>query len=119
MSRTSRIIDHSERVGVECGPVTAPAARPQGVTTFESSVTVPLRARARPCRLALVAIVMLVSARMLPCIALKVPMLAELPTCQNTLHAVAPLMRATPDAPGPEAVVRAVVWITYSPGPFS
>src|SRR5688572_27944232 len=112
MSRTSRIIDHSDSVGVACGPAPGPSARPQAVTTFESRVTVPLRARARPCRLARVAIVMLVSARMLPCIALKVPIEAELPTCQKTSHAEAPLIRATIDAPGPDAVVRAVVWIT-------
>src|SRR5687767_14663551 len=112
ISRTRRIIAHSDSVGVATGPGPTAPARPQGVTTFESSVTVPLRARARPCRLALVAMVMLVSARMLPCIALKVPIDAELPTCQKTSHAEAPLIRATIDAPGPDAVVSAVVWIT-------
>src|SRR5687767_14859896 len=112
ISRTRRIIAHSDRVGVGFGPSPPTRGRPHGVITFESNVTVPLRARARPCRVALVAMVMLVRARMLPCIALKVPIAAELPTCQKTLQAEAPLIRTTLDAAGPEAVVRAVVWIT-------
>jgi len=82
------------------------------VMAFVSIVTVPLRASALPPRLALVAMVMLVSARMLPCIALKVPIEAELPTCHQMSHGVAPLMRLTLEAAGPEAVVSAVVWIT-------
>jgi hypothetical protein len=38
---------------------------------------------------------MLVSARMLPRNVVEVPRVAELPTCQKTLHACAPLIRAT------------------------
>ena len=52
-----------------------------------SSVTAPVRAKALPSRVAPLFIVMLASARMLPLNAVRVPRVAELPTCQNTLHA--------------------------------
>src|SRR5205823_61143 len=117
-----RIIAHCESVGVAMAP---PPGAPAGGTVnggtvppvhmliaLLSIVTVPFRASARPCRFALVARVMLVSAMMLPCIALKVPIEAELPTCHQTSQGVAPLMRLTADAPGPEAVTSDVVWKT-------
>ena len=64
-------------------------------TTFESIVTAPFCARARPESVALVVKVTLVNARMLPTNAVPVPTVAELPTCQNTLHACAPLIVMT------------------------
>jgi hypothetical protein len=68
------------------------------VIVFVSRVTAPLRARALPSRmLARVVRVMLVSARMLPWNAVSVPSVAELPTCQKTLHAWAPFVRLTED----------------------
>ncbi|MEZ0011994.1 hypothetical protein ABH918_004046 [Kitasatospora sp. GAS206B] len=60
-----------------------------------SSVTAPLRARARPSITVPVCAAMEVRARMLPLKKELVPMVAELPTCQNTLQACAPLMRLT------------------------
>ena len=68
-----------------------------------SSVTAPLRARARPSITAPLFSVMDVRARMLPLNWEVVSMVAELPTCQNTLQAFAPLMKAT-TLPG--AVIR-------------
>jgi hypothetical protein len=65
------------------------------VTTLVSSETWPLRARARPSTRALVSIVIDVRARMVPLKLEAVPSVAELPTCQNTLHACAPLVRMT------------------------
>lgn len=82
------------------------------VIALVSSVTVPFRANALPCRLALVAMVMLVSATMFPWNALNVPRAAELPTCQKTSQGEAPPIRLTIDAPGPDAVVSEETWKT-------
>ena len=60
-----------------------------------SNVTAPLRASARPRSVAPAFIVMEVSARMFPANSAFVPMVAELPTCQNTLQDRAPLMNRT------------------------
>ena len=69
-----------------------------------------MRASVLPPREAPVFIVMLVSARMLPAIALVVPMVAELPTCHHTPHAVAPFSRTTAEA---DAVVSVLaIWNT-------
>jgi hypothetical protein len=70
------------------------------VIVFVSRVTAPFRARTRPSTVAPVVSVMLVRAMTVPRKAEPVPRVAELPTCQNTLHAWAPLIRATwlPDA---------------------
>src|SRR5690242_869712 len=118
------IMAHSESVGAGAAPggsppaptndTPKPAAVPpeHAVTALVSMVTVPFRARARPWSVALVPRVMLVSARTFPCIALKVPIAAELPICHQMSQGVAPLMRLTLDAAGPDAVVRAVAWIT-------
>ena len=56
-------------------------------TLLVSSVTAPVCANARPDSEVPVFSVILLSARMLPTIAVAVPSVAELPTCQNTLHA--------------------------------
>lgn len=64
-------------------------------TIFESSVTAPFCARALPESVAFVVSVMLVKARIFPTKVVPVPRVAELPTCQNTLQAEAPLIRST------------------------
>jgi len=64
-------------------------------TALVSRVTAPLRARARPFRVAPVVSEIDVSARTLPANALAGPSVAELPTCQNTLHACAPPVSST------------------------
>ena len=58
-------------------------------------VTAPLRARSLPSTTTPLFTEIEVSARMLPLKAVRVPSVAELPTCQKTLHAWAPLMRLT------------------------
>jgi hypothetical protein len=63
------------------------------VKTEVSKETWPLRARALPSTVALVWTVMDVSARIVPLKLEAVPRVAELPTCQNTLQAWAPLVR--------------------------
>ena len=78
------------------------------VMVLSSSVTAPLRASRRPSIVAPVFALMEVRARMLPRKVEFVPSVAELPTCQNTLHAWAPLIRATLL---PEAVTRVeAIW---------
>jgi hypothetical protein len=77
----------------ELSPQQAPAVvswQTPSVILFESGVTAPLRASARPSRVALVRRLMLVSARMFPSKEVLVPMAAELPTCQKTLQGLAP-----------------------------
>ena len=65
--------------------------------------TEPLRASARPAMVALVFAVIDVRARMVPVKLVPVPSVAELPTCQKTLHGEAPLISATVL---PEAVIN-------------
>jgi hypothetical protein len=65
------------------------------VMTLLSRVTAPLRARRRPSTVVPVWAVMDVSAMVVPTKVVFVPNVAELPTCQKTLHAWAPLIRAT------------------------
>jgi hypothetical protein len=60
-----------------------------------SSVTDPLRASARPWMVSPVCTVIDVRARMLPTKVEFVPSVAELPTCQKTWQAWAPLVRMT------------------------
>src|SRR6476469_2714539 len=75
---------------------------------FVSSVTAPFLASARPVTFAPVVTVIDVRARMVPSRVEPVPSVAELPTCQKTLAAVAPLMRFTEL---PDAVTRVeAVW---------
>ena len=62
--------------------------------TLLSSVTAPLRASALPCTTTELSTVIEVSARMLPTNTEPLPNVAELPTCQNTLHSDAPLISA-------------------------
>ena len=60
-----------------------------------SNVTAPLRAKARPWMFAPWVTVIDVKARMFPTKLEPVPSVAELPTCQKTLHGWAPLIRET------------------------
>jgi hypothetical protein len=55
-------------------------------TVLVSIVTAPFRANALPDTLAPVVRLMLVSARMFPMNAVRVPSVAELPICQNALQ---------------------------------
>jgi hypothetical protein len=65
------------------------------VTVFESSVTAPFRANNRPWTVAFVFAVIDVKARMVPRNVVPTPRVAELPTCQKTLHGCAPLISST------------------------
>jgi hypothetical protein len=60
-----------------------------------SNVTAPVLAKALPWRTAPVPSEMDARARMFPENVEEVPRVAELPTCQKTLAALAPLMRTT------------------------
>jgi hypothetical protein len=73
------------------------------VIVLESNVTAPLRARTLPWTVAPVFSVAEVSARIVPTKLLVVPSVAELPTCQKTLHACAPFSSTTRL---PEAVIK-------------
>ena len=77
-------------------------------TVLESKVTAPFRAKARPCSVAPVVSVMEVKARMFPLKTEPVPRVAELPTCQKMLAALAPPLRITWR---PDVVVRVdAIW---------
>ncbi|SPZ39568.1 Uncharacterised protein [Rhodococcus wratislaviensis] len=65
------------------------------VMVLVSRVTAPLRANTRPFTVVPVCTEIEVNAIMVPTKVVLVPRVAELPTCQNTLHGEAPLMRAT------------------------
>src|SRR3989442_12369017 len=64
-----------------------------GAMILESSVTAPVRANSRPSTAAPVVTVMEANARMFPLNTEPVPSVAELPTCQKTLAALAPPLR--------------------------
>ena len=81
-------------VGVGVG-VGGGVAQVGEVIVSSSRVTAPLRASARPSTVSPVFTEIDVRARMLPLKAEFVPRVAELPTCQNTLQAWAPLVRMT------------------------
>ncbi len=70
----------------------------QPETVLVSMVTAPVRAKTRPLTLTPVVSVSLARASRLPWNIVPVPSVAELPTCQNTLHAEAPLIRTTDEA---------------------
>ena len=72
-----------------------PAAHCARVTLSLISVTAPVRASSRPFTVAPSLTEIEVSARMFPWNAVRVPSVAELPTCQKTLHAWAPLTSRT------------------------
>ena len=63
------------------------AIHEETVITLSSKVTAPFCASALPDKVASVVTVILVSARIFPTKVVSVPIVAELPTCQNTLQA--------------------------------
>jgi len=65
------------------------------VIVLSSMVTAPPNAKTRPFTVAPVFSVIDVVARMEPAKFVVVPKVAELPTCQNTLHACAPFSSTT------------------------
>ena len=73
------------------GPV--PVVQEGTMMVSSSRVTAPLRASARPVMVSPVCTVIEVRARMVPWKVEPVPIVAELPTCQKTLQAWAPLVR--------------------------
>jgi hypothetical protein len=81
--------------GVVVGVVDETAAQVGVVMVLWSRVTAPLRASRRPSIVAPVVAVTDVRARTLPTRCEFVPSVAELPTCQKTLHAVPPLRTTT------------------------
>jgi hypothetical protein len=90
------------------------------VNVSSSSVTAPLRASARPWTTVPVVTVIDVKAMIVPVKLECVPRVAELPTCQKTLQAWAPLTTLTLLA---EAVIRVEeIWNTKTafglPWPF-
>jgi hypothetical protein len=72
-------------------PVGRAAAQTTGPTVFESIVTAPVCARARPFKVAPVFRVMDVSARIFPINTVSVPRVAELTTLHHTLHGSPPV----------------------------
>jgi hypothetical protein len=76
-------------------PVEGATAQVGLVKVSSSNVTAPVRARARPWTVTLVVTVIEVRARMFPTKTELVPSVAELPTCQKTLHSWAPLISVT------------------------
>jgi hypothetical protein len=71
------------------------AAQLGSVIVLVSRLTWPFRAKTRPATVVPVWTVAEVNAKTLPTKVVAVPRVAELPTCQNTLHAWAPPMRRT------------------------
>src|SRR5258708_9986761 len=88
---------------VPTGPLVGEKLVIYGPTTLVSRVTAAVRANSRPCTAAPVVTVMEAKARMFPLNTEPVPKVAELPTCQKTLAALAPPLRITWRA---EVVVR-------------
>src|SRR5436190_388324 len=85
-----RLIDTQVPASARTGVVTAGIAK-----LLESSVTAPVRANNRPSTAAPVVTVMEAKARMFPLNTEPVPKVAELPTCQKTLAALAPPLKIT------------------------
>ncbi len=85
-------------VGLVTGVPVAPlpplpgVAQSDGMIVSSISVTAPLLARSRPFTVTVSLTLIDWSARMVPTNDELVPSVAELPTCQNTLHGWAPLM---------------------------
>lgn len=80
-------------IAVGLGDTTAEHA--EAVMVFVSKVTAPSLASSRPWNVALVWAVMDVWESTSPTKSVAVPNVAELPTCQTTLHACAPLINLT------------------------
>jgi hypothetical protein len=87
------VVDGGEVVGVEDDD--APVAQAGAVTVLESNVTAPIRASSRPSTVALWSAVIEARAMTVPARVESTPSVDELPTCQKTLQAWAPLTRST------------------------
>ena len=86
------------------------------VIVFVSNVTAPVCAKARPFKLALVAILIEVRARILPVNTVLVPIVAELTTLHQTLQGSPPTTEASPEVVKADADLK----IQTSPvDPFS
>src|ERR1019366_3055022 len=90
------------------------------VMVLESSVTAPLRANTLPRSVAPVSSVAEASAMIVPTKLLVVPRVAELPTCQKTLHACAPFSSTTllPEAEIKVEPAWKIKTASSSPPPF-
>lgn len=77
------------------------------VMVLVSMFTAPVRASNLPWIVAAVLAVIVANAMIVPTKRVPVPSVAEEPTCQNTLHACAPLTSAT-DVPDPVISVEAI-----------
>ena len=99
------------------GPVSQVGATKVSV----SKVTASVRASARPWTVTPVVTVTAAKARMLPANTESVPRVAELPTCQKTLHSWAPLMSETVllDAVVSDESVWKMNTVVGSPAPSS
>jgi hypothetical protein len=85
---------------------------PRALTVFVSKVTAPFNAYNPPFEVTPVVTVMDARATTFPCKAEYVPRVAELPTCQKTLQALAPFTNKTSEY---EAVVRVdPIWKTHT-----
>ena len=84
-------------VAVDPGVVVGPGTgwHPLDTNVSVSRVTKPFRAKVRPSMMTPVVTVMEVRARIVPTNREPVPRVAELVTCQKTLHALAPLVSVT------------------------
>ena len=91
-------------------------AHPVGSMVLLIKVAEPFRAKALPAMLAALFKLMLVSARIFPTNVVVVSRVAELPTCQNTLHFVAPPVTTT-DEPGPVVSVLPILKTQTAEGP--
>src|SRR5258706_6519879 len=93
---------------VEAAPPPPPPAAAGLAMASPIRVTPPIRANARPARGAPAAKLIDWFAMILPFMPEPLPIVAELPTCQNTLAACAPPMRMTCR---PEVVTKVeVIW---------
>jgi hypothetical protein len=76
---------------------------------FVSNVTAPLSASALPATVVPVTSVTLANATMFPLKRVAVPSVAELPTCQNALHGLPPLITVTEAGAAPSGPVVSVL----------
>ena len=98
--------------GTEAAVVGTWAAHVCGVTTSSLSVTAAFNAYSPPATVTPLLSEIEVKARTVPAKIVVVPSVADEPTCQNTLHACAPLMRTTDDS---VSVIRVdPIWKTKS-----
>src|SRR5512140_3575874 len=88
-------LGEAEALALGDGLTAAPCEQDDPEIVSVSMVTAPFRASARPLTVTPVVMVIDVRAMTVPARVEPVPSVAELVTCQKTLHGLAPLMRAT------------------------